>query len=700
MAESYESTIEILLQSRGKREVEDDARSVEQQYKRVQSALDKAYTSPRVKAEEYMDSMNRVQDIIKSMAPAPSLDKIMKSGLPQIDLNGMIPEFETVDFEKILDASSGQAIKDTLTQVETLISRINASGVNPIVQDKVLNNLEYYRDLLSDVNQNHKNLADEGGTKIEGFLNRYKYSLSLIGLALAGIYGLSKYSQTFGSALDVIGQSLGYLADSLLYMLIPLVMAFAELIIGLTDWFNALPDPIKDVLSALALLGMGVYLFGGTIMKVVGHIRTLIGSLGLLNAAGELTAAGLITGIIAGLLVGFAVVYALIQTGILNAIAKIGQTLQSQYPALVDFIGAFLGPLGMLGVLIVDLVSGQIDKIPEHMRIAAKMTANSFVALGARILEFTTGLLGPQISWLMQRVADLGMMYGSQIKNIGSMGDAIHDAFNGGKMAVLGFIESFSKIPFIGDQFKDVSEWAKKAKADLAADSALSNSWVDAGSKIEDYWKRFSNNSDSYVSGSKDRWKSLAGEFEGYNRDAFEENLGVFSPGSFLNGMTSQDQIAALLKQQQTVSGSSFDDILKKYGQTTGIDNYNALAGVPGTTSSAVSGAVRAVTEESGGNKVEREFAARHQKAMNDLKTHSKYAHDSANTLAASQQDAILLPSSPAPVSPVAASAQPVQAVTNNYHQTFNIPADQKSARQIADEISRIWNTTSRASRI
>ena len=503
--------------------------------------------------KEFQEAINQIrfdptEDVITQIQQV--MDSLGQN--VQLDL-GNIFDFNGIDDlrEAISNLSENELrrLYDYLDQAADKIQHLN---IDEAIKEGTVTQLREYLELIRQLNEEHKETSEIGGSRILEFLGKYKFSLMLIGGALGAITGMIRYSTVFGTSLDIIGQAIGYLADSILFPLLPAIMYLAEWIMGLADWFNQLPDPIKLVISSLFVL-VAVFMILRA-LGIIGFFKSILTGLWELafgaQAAGALTGSGLILGIIAGLLVGFAAVYLLIQTGALDAVARLSQTLQEANPIIVDAVGTLLGPLGLLGIIIVDALTGQFDKIPEHLDRGSKMIANYFVAFGARILAVVTGLLKGPIAWLMEAFAGIGVIGGHIIKTFGNVGDAIFDAFAGATQKALSFFELLAKGGEKLGLFKGLSESIEKVKADIDSAKEKGNTWQEAGDWAIEFWGNFGQNAEKNVDLAKSKWEDLAKEFEGYNRDAFNENLGEYSPGSIFNGFTYADQMKAFMEQQ------------------------------------------------------------------------------------------------------------------------------------------------------
>lgn len=77
---------------------------------------------------------------------------------------------------------------------------------------------------------------------------------SVIGATLAGLISNSK---VLGHFLDVLGSALGFVLDMALLPILPAFIKLVELIFEFGKWIAGLPDPIRNLIAVLTLLGIG-----------------------------------------------------------------------------------------------------------------------------------------------------------------------------------------------------------------------------------------------------------------------------------------------------------------------------------------------------------------------------------------------------------------------------------------------------------
>jgi len=169
----------------------------------------------------------------------------------------------------------------------------------------------------------------------------------------------------------------------------PMLIDWLASAVGWLRWLVSLPGaiPILAYIMLFAVASQGIMAALAGVSFLVGILRA-----GLLIAAGQktiadvlreaigleakggaaatfggMTAGQLILGFAAGLALGLAGIWVLVKTGVLQWIADIGKIFMEKAGFIGDAMKLLLGPIGAVGTVFIDLVTGQIDKIPEHI---------------------------------------------------------------------------------------------------------------------------------------------------------------------------------------------------------------------------------------------------------------------------------------------------------------------------------------------
>ena len=516
--------------------------------------------------------LNNLNKLLKSTRDDTlSLDDIIKGNKLTFDASGGIAALENLDYE--FDYLSGKSIEDLMVQLDSLQEKVKGMNLDPMKEGTVLDNLTRYRDLLKDLNVKQEETANVGSTKVTQFLDRYKYSLLLVGGALAGIVGMMRYSTTFGTALDILGQAIGYLADVIMYPLLPYVMMLAEWIIGLADWFNGLPDPIKAVVAALlglvlvlklikAAFGLDIFsLFKKSFGKFLLWLAVKLAAWEAMMAAGGLSGAlAWAAAIAAGLAIGLVVVYAMIQSGFTNLLANCGQEAKRISPAITGIFSTIFAPVGTLGAIIIDLLSGQIDQIPLHIRMVGEQGAEGFWIFVNSVEK--------ALNTVQKAINDFLTGTGNVLK-LNPLTAGIGDEFL--KQANLNKDILQKSSDTIDEQIK------KHQDRQMALTYAAQYGGFYGGKNNDEIWLPFGRSTDEKTG------KVSAVPIQYTPGMEVPKDQSKFTiTGSFLNGLTRDDQIAAYkekIKSLEAVSGygQDIDEIMETYGTPNsfaGTTNY------------------------------------------------------------------------------------------------------------------------------
>jgi len=201
--------------------------------------------------------------------------------------------------------------------------------------------LDAERRVRTSISETARTAAKESGVTKQ-WMERNKAALAGIGLAAGGamaaiisqtpdlVAGLSETQLWFSMFAQTMGQEWS-----------PALDWFNGLLEDALGWFEALPGPVKVLVSWIALIVLGLLIAIPTIALFVwslGTIAAALGGLTFVTAAGGLTLLGIAVGVLAGLVLGGAVVWLLWQTGVLKAVEEAGAYVgQFAYNAGVVF---------------------------------------------------------------------------------------------------------------------------------------------------------------------------------------------------------------------------------------------------------------------------------------------------------------------------------------------------------------------------
>jgi len=488
--------------------------------------------------DEFLNSITEVQRILKDLK------------MPGLDVSSLLSgEGGGVgDLSDVLGKMDTKGLERAGADLTEILDRLNEANIHPDILEGITDQLSEYATNLQQATHNNdalnKKIGDtkKVGSETESFLGRYKYALLLIGGAVGVITGMLRYSSVFGTVLDLFGSSVGYLADVILFPLLPALLWFIELIIGLADWFNGLPGPVKTVISALLGLGLALEILNllqGTLLfqaikKGLIAFGTWLAPY-LTSLVSMFRVAGLLMPLafVAGFLLGMAGVGVLIYSGAANALSNFGQAIKDEHPLVMAALTTLFAPVGAAGAIFVDLWTGQWDRIPDHLWAIFEQVKAAWGYIGAVVL---TGV----------RQIDMGL------NNL---------LLSFGKLA-----QSNPLTKGIGDfMVKDASDaiaYDKKEIEKLALDKSNAKS-------------------------AMEQWGNYARKGVMVGGDT------AATPGSFMNGITYADQQKALALADQ----AEIEKIVKNTNQNLAVAGSNVKLETPDVSAMDSSGYTDLVTK-------------------------------------------------------------------------------------------------------
>ncbi len=185
--------------------------------------------------------------------------------------------------------------------------------------------------------------AEKNEKKTKRWMERHKTALTAIGVATAGaMAGVIAASPSLQAALSGVYLEFSMLAMDIGERWAP-AFEYLEGIAGdLTEAWDKLPEPLKDVIAYGLLVALGFLAIAGAVAGLtwlLGGLTSLLsGGLGLTTAAGGLTLLGAAVGVLGGLVLGGIVVWLLWKTGVLKALEEAGNR---HYWYLQNVLGVF-----------------------------------------------------------------------------------------------------------------------------------------------------------------------------------------------------------------------------------------------------------------------------------------------------------------------------------------------------------------------
>lgn len=248
---------------------------------------------------------------------------------------------------------------------------------------------------------------------------------------------VAKLATSFGGVVGPVGSLVGALAQ-----LGPAIMGIAGLdtLLG-----GSLASGISSIASSISGLA-------GTIGEfIIGIFEGVFSELAAsLPGLGSSAGASLIAGVAAGIALGLAGVYALVKTGALDAIKKMGETFRNGGGVIRDALQVLLAPLGAIGAIAIDLVTGQLGSIPEHIgqifetagKAADRLTAGVATAIAnaaTAVWDGLVGIAGTLASTILNFPAIGAPDISGVAASLGSLGSSISSALSSAAGAVTGW---------------------------------------------------------------------------------------------------------------------------------------------------------------------------------------------------------------------------------------------------------------------
>lgn len=194
--------------------------------------------------------------------------------------------------------------------------------------------------------------AEKNEKKTKRWMERHKTALTAIGVATAGaMAGVIAASPSLRAALSGVYLEFSMLAMDIGERWAP-AFEWLEGIAGdLTEAWDKLPEPLKDVIAYGLLASLGLMAVAGAVAGLTwllgpltaalganGLAGLLSGGLGLTTAAGGLTVLGAAVSLVTGLVLGGIIVWGLWKTGVLKALEDAGNR---HYWYLQNVLGVF-----------------------------------------------------------------------------------------------------------------------------------------------------------------------------------------------------------------------------------------------------------------------------------------------------------------------------------------------------------------------
>jgi len=270
---------------------------------------------------------------------------------------------------------------------------------------------------LDEVSEKLSDLEDKQDEQTESSeKSNKKQSLGWLGLGLiagATILGIAKHSAIASLYMNDFSDAFGYLIDEIITPAEPLLQKASDLLWELGDRFEKLPEPIKKVSSGLFLIGGGVGALaaGFAVLKGLG-ITTLFSGMSsaIMGIPMSLTTAVTAVGagaVAIGLAVGLAGMKVIDMVGGFDKIGKWADDFATKNPVAKALIDAILDPIATTGVILLDIVRGDWDKIPEHMEYMNEKLKDNLNLIKDTIYNGFTNIFRDTFDSVTNSLADL-----------------------------------------------------------------------------------------------------------------------------------------------------------------------------------------------------------------------------------------------------------------------------------------------------
>ena len=268
-----------------------------------------------------------------------------------------------------------------MVTVSEIVIRFMSLGADKVVRDE-----DRVDKAISKTAKN----AEKNEKKTKRWMERHKTALTAIGVAAAGaMAGVIAASPSLQAALSGVYLEFSMLAMDIGERWAP-AFEYLEGIAGdLTEAWDKLPGPLKDVIVYGLLVALGFLAIAGAaagLLWLLGPLTAalgaeglaglLAGGLGLTTAAGGLTLLGAAVGVLSGLVLGGIVVWLLWKTGVLKAIEEAGARVgQFAYNAgvvfgnlkdnILEWLGLVAASAGLWGAqFALNWIDGIVSNIP------------------------------------------------------------------------------------------------------------------------------------------------------------------------------------------------------------------------------------------------------------------------------------------------------------------------------------------------
>lgn len=251
--------------------------------------------------------------------------------------------------------------------------------------------------------------------------------------------------ESTGSKLEIATNKMEAAKIMLGEEMAPAVETTAGLVGGLADAISELPEPLQGLAGMAIYAAQGFAVLGPALMglaalktlglgAIIGSITTALSGLaGTITSALTVALSGLAGGIMGGILLGLAGAWVLLETGVLEWLSGIGRLIEESDlgNVIMNILQSVLWPLGSLGALIIDIVSGQWD-----LSVIANDMAEPFRQGTAGIGDALSGI-GGLLAGSFSLISEAFMALGGRVQ------EAFSNLFTGISEFIVGLAQGF-----------------------------------------------------------------------------------------------------------------------------------------------------------------------------------------------------------------------------------------------------------------
>lgn len=266
-------------------------------------------------------------------------------------------------------------------------------------------------------------VAGKESKKIEGFMGKWKMGwITMAAAAIASLYAIAKSSAVIGGYFREFGLLLGYFFDSIGEAMAPIIEPLLDWLWDLADAFDELPDSVKIAIGGIIGLAAAV----PTALVALAGLKWALTTLGITAGLAGLAMLGL--ALIVGLELGILGVWILVKTGVIDALDTMGRKFEDMHPVISDFLKAVGIIPGSLGVIAIDIVTGEFGRIPEDLKRVWEEGGKGAINTWKWITDSISNIYNTVIADVIMRHEELKRFWGDLLESARNIWNATGDA--------------------------------------------------------------------------------------------------------------------------------------------------------------------------------------------------------------------------------------------------------------------------------